>query len=50
MTPFALIPSRIFTGERFLDHHAVAVSDGVIADVMSVADLPPDMVRLDQPG
>ena len=47
--PFALVAARVFTGERFLDRHAVVVADGVIADVLDVAALPPDMPRSEFP-
>ncbi len=48
--PFALVPGRVFTGERFLDRHAVIVADGVIVDVVDVAALPPDMQRSEYPN
>jgi len=47
--PFALVAARVFTGERFLDRHAVVVADGVIADVLDVAALPPDVPRSEFP-
>jgi len=50
MPPFALVPARVFTGERFLDRHAVVVANGVIADVVDVAALPPDMQRSEYPN
>ncbi len=50
MPPFALVPGRVFTGERFLDRHAVVVADGAIADVMDAAALPPDMPRSEHPN
>lgn len=50
MPPFALVPGRVFTGERFLDRCAVVVADGVIADVMDTAALPPDMPRSEHPN
>jgi len=49
MAPFALLPARVFTGERFLDRHAVVVSGGVIADVVDAGALPPGMPRSEHP-
>ena len=41
---------RIFTGEQFLDGHAVLVEDDVIIDVIHSSDLSPDVQMMDLHG
>ena len=36
----ALIPQLLFTGDAFLEDHAVLVEDGMIRDVLPVSMLP----------
>ncbi len=43
--PFALTGARVFTGDRFLDGHAVLLDDDRVAGVALVADLPPALPR-----
>jgi N-acetylglucosamine-6-phosphate deacetylase len=50
MAPLALGGARIFTGERFLDGHAVLVDDGTIAAVVPVAQIPADARRVELRG
>ncbi len=50
MPPLALAPTRLFTGEHFLDHHAVILAGGVITEILPTADLPADLPRADHPG
>ncbi len=41
----ALTGARIFTGDRFLEHHAVLIDGGTIAGVAPSAELPADIAR-----
>lgn len=43
----ALCNARVFTGEHFLDDHAVLIDGGRIADVLPRAHLPADVARED---
>ncbi|ACS84918.1 N-acetylglucosamine-6-phosphate deacetylase [Musicola paradisiaca] len=47
---YALINGRIFTGHQVLDAHAVIIADGVIHQVCSVQDVPPDLHQRDLAG
>ena len=47
---FALTGARIFTGEHWLEHHAVVVQDGAVAGVPPLAELPPDFTCETLPG
>lgn len=50
MSRLALCGARVFTGERFLDDHAVLLEGAAIADVLPAADLPADLPRQDLGG
>ena len=50
MTLQALCGARIFTGEHFLDGHAVLVDGARILDVVRMADMPAGCPRHDLPG
>ena len=45
MPTLALLGARLFTGERFLDDHAVLLAGGRIAGVVPIAELPADLPR-----
>ena len=46
----ALVGARVFTGERFLDAHAVLLDGARIADVVPEVSLPADLPRRDLGG
>lgn len=46
----ALIPQLLFTGDAFLEDHAVLVEDEMIRDVLPVSVLPADVTRESYPG
>src|SRR4051794_30431901 len=46
----ALVPDRLFDGERFLDGRAVLVAGGRIAGLPTLAELDPALPRCDLPG
>ena len=48
--PWALRGARIFTGERFLDHHALLLDGGRIVDLVPMAALPSDVRAEDLGG
>ncbi len=50
MAPAALRGPRIFTGERFLDHHALLLDGGRIVDLVPEAVLPPGVRSEDLGG
>ncbi len=50
MAPKALCGARIFTGEHFLDGHAVLVDGARVLDVRPAVDLPDGCFRHDLPG
>jgi N-acetylglucosamine-6-phosphate deacetylase len=45
MAPFALTGARIFTGDRFLDGHAVLIDGAAIRGIAPLAELPADLRR-----
>ena len=50
MAPEALYGARVFTGERFLDDHAVLIDGAAILDVLPAAGVPGDYPRHDLGG
>lgn len=46
----ALLGARVFTGERFLDGHAVLIDGGWVLDVLPAANLPSEATRHDLDG
>ncbi len=46
----ALLPRRLFTGDRFREKAAVLIDDGRVADVIAAADVPADVPRQALPG
>ena len=50
MAPQALCGARVFTGERFLDGHAVLLDGARVQGLCPVADVPAGCSRYDLPG